>query len=149
MIHSKTLISFLLTTLLSCTTIHSLCNFDNKYLDAHYRYSYEDKKSWPTLAKKYMGSFFAGFTVGSLSALGCAYLEDAELFPFVWPITWIIFRSIRNRLTNSICYDARQYNIDHDQETIHNSAWIFDWIIYLYYKAVLKEPRIDIKFSIK
>lgn len=88
--------------------------------------------NWPWLLKKYGGSLLVGTSIAAFTATGCAQLEKFKIFPFVFPISWIIFSIIRKKLVHAVSRDASIHGIPYDHETLDTSAWVGDWIIYLY-----------------
>ena len=101
----------------------------------HHQYPqwHQQHAKWRMLLKKHFGSLAIGATIGVLTGTCCFCFDKYTPIPF--PINWIIFMTIRRKLTGSIVKDMKQYEIDHNGETITTTAWLSDWITYLYQVA--------------
>jgi len=111
--------------------------FKGDYLGANEKISFnvKDKKGcWSIIASKYGGSIASGVLIGSLCGLGCGGVEKAFNLNFSRVGAWIVFRLIRLKILDDLIIDAEEYNVPHHQPSIYNSAWIADWVTYLYYK---------------
>ena len=88
---------------------------------------------WHLLAKKIAKSALLGSIVGSAYGASCAYLENKSRWIYsLWPISWIIFLVMKHATLESILRDAKKYKVDCNRTTLYNSAWIADWLAYIY-----------------
>jgi len=88
---------------------------------------------WSGLTKNITGTLLLGLLIGSLYGASCAHLEqNADFFLFAWPLSWVLFICMKHATLEGIMYDARRHNIECHRSALYNSAWISDWLAYLY-----------------
>ena len=108
--------------------------------------------------KRNLLSLSIGALIGTLTGAGCRYSESLSPLPF--PVWWLIWMTIRGTMVETVhssLYPSRKISAkdiaiwfevyEHEQQTfeekkedtiMRNSAWILDWITYLYLKIQKK-----------
>lgn len=96
------------------------------------------KGGWQYLTKNIASTLIIGSLIGSIYGGSCAYLEreGPRWISFIWPVNWLIFMTMKHASLETILLDAKKHNIDCHRATLYNSAWISDWLSYLYCRNI-------------
>ncbi len=90
-------------------------------LDIGHQSIYIPQKKWNVLK-----------TIAHASAIGTATgLLGYTINDFFFPFNWLLLYTLRSVLVDSVVQHAKENNEYANAESLFNTAWITDWVVYL------------------
>ena len=114
--------------LLSCTFTIS-ARHENSYHQPR-----EKSQGWVPLTQNVTGALCLGSVIGAFYGSVCACLERSapDYLLFNAPISLIVFILMKHATLEHVLSEAKRQRASCDRTLLYNSAWISDWIAYLY-----------------